>query len=76
MIFENEQIRIKAIENDYDFVATIENKTNEALYVKFPNTKIAPILVVTYTSIVADVDGLAAYEAIKNNQFVIEPYHK
>lgn len=74
MIFENEQIKVKETGRDYDFIATVENKTDHEITIIFNDDCIEPIVVDDWIGILADSNGYETIEAFRNGEFSIEDY--
>lgn len=76
-IFENDFVKISTTDKDYDFVAVIENKTNEQICVHYDkpgyNDNYDPILIVPndWIGLLANEEGRDWVEAFKNNQIYI-----
>ena len=76
-IFENDFVKINTTDRDYDFVAVIENKTNEQICVHYDkpgyNDNYDPILIAPndWIGLLANEEGRDWVEAIKNNQIYI-----
>lgn len=73
-IFENEFIRVSETGRDYDFVATIENKTNKALSLVFHDLEEAEENAITeqYNIPANDWIGLTNWEYEGNNKQALE----
>ena len=76
-IFENEFIKVNTTDKDYDFIAVIENKTNEQICVRYDkpdyNDNYDPILIAPneWIGLLANEEGRDWVEAFKNNQIYI-----
>ena len=76
-IFENEFIKVDTTDKDYDFIAVIENKTNEQICVHYDkpgyNDNYDPILIAPndWIGLLANEEGRDWVKAIKNNQIYI-----
>lgn len=76
-IFENDFVKISTTDRDYDFVAVIENKTNEQICVHYDkpgyNDNYDPILIAPndWIGLLANEEGRDWVKAIKNNQIYI-----
>ena len=76
-IFENDLIKVSTTGHDYDFIAVVENKTNEQICVHYDdpgyNDNYDPILIAPNDSIglLEDHEGRDRVKAIKNNQIYI-----
>ena len=76
-IFENDFVKISTTGRDYDFVAVIENKTNEQICVHYDkpgyNDNYDPILIAPndWIGLLANEEGRDWVKAIKNNQIYI-----
>jgi len=74
MIFENEMILAKETGRNYDFIATIENKTDHEILITFEDEYIEPIVVDDWVGILADSNGYETVEALKEGKFIVENY--
>ena len=74
MIFENEMILAKETGRNYDFIATIENKTDHEILITFEDEYIEPIVVDDWVGILADNNGYETVEALKEGKFTVENY--
>lgn len=76
-IFENDFIKVSTTGKDYDFIAVIENKTNQKICVHYDepgyNDNYDPILIQpnSWVGLLADDEGYDWIEAIKSNQIYI-----
>lgn len=76
-IFENDFVKISTTDKDYDFIAVIENKTNEQICVHYDkpgyNDNYDPILIAPndWIGLLANEEGRDWVKAIKNNQIYI-----
>lgn len=76
-IFENDFIKVSTTDRDYDFIAVIENKTNQKICVHYDepgyNDNYDPILIQpnSWVGLLADDEGCDWIEAIKSNQIYI-----
>ena len=76
-IFENDFIKVSTTEHDYDFIAVIENKTNEQISVHYDkqcyNDNYDPILIEQndWVGLLADDEGRDWIKAIENNQISV-----
>lgn len=76
-IFENDFIKVSTTKHDYDFIAVIENKTNEKICVHYDkpgyNDIYEPDLIQpnSWIGIEANEEGQDWIEAIKQNQIYI-----
>ena len=76
-IFENDLIKVSATDRDYDFIAIIENKTNQKICVHYDepgyNDNYDPILIEPndWVGLLADEEGRDWLKAIENNQIYI-----
>ena len=76
-IFENDFIKVSTTGHDYDFIAVIENKTNQKICVHYDepgyNDNYDPILIQpnSWVGIEANDEGYDWIEAIKHNQIYI-----
>ncbi len=76
-IFENDLIKVSTTGHDYDFIAVIENKTNEQICVHYDkpgcNDDYDPILIEPndWVGLLADEEGRDWLKAIENNQIYV-----
>lgn len=76
-IFENDFIKVSTTDKDYDFIAVIENKTNQKICVHYDepgyNDNYDPILIQpnSWVGIEANDEGYDWIEAIKRNQIYV-----
>lgn len=76
-IFENDLIKVSTTGHDYDFIAAIENKTNEQICVHYDkpgyNDNYDPILIEQndWVGLLADDEGRDWVKAIENNQIYV-----
>lgn len=76
-IFENDFIKVSTTDKDYDFIAVIENKTNQKICVHYDepgyNDNYDPILIAPndWVGLLAGEEGCDWIEAIKSNQIYI-----
>lgn len=76
-IFENEFIKVSTTDKDYDFIAVIENKTNEQICIHYDepcyNDNYDPILITPndWAGLLANEEGRDWVEAFKNNQIYV-----
>lgn len=76
-IFENDFIKVSTTGKDYDFIAVIENKTNQEICVHYDesgyNDNYDPILIAPndWIGLLADEEGYDWVKAIKNNQIYV-----
>ena len=76
-IFENDLIKVSTTGHDYDFIAVVENKTNEQICIHYDepgyNDNYDPILVAPndWIGLLADDEGRDWLKAIENNQIYI-----
>lgn len=76
-IFENEFIKVSTTGKDYDFIAVIENKTNEQICIHYDETgyndNYDPILITPndWVGLLANEEGRDWVEAFKNNQIYV-----
>ena len=75
-ILENEYAIIRETEQDYDFIAAIENKTEQKLKITFTGEAESygaiEIEASYWCGLLATYGGRAMLEAIKNGDFIIE----
>lgn len=74
VVFENSEILVKKTGRDYDFIATIENKTDKEIVINFDNEEVEPIVVNDWIGILADSNGRETLEELTNGKFTISPY--
>lgn len=73
-IFENDFIKVSTTDKDYDFIAVIENKTNNKICVHYDepgyNDNYDPILIRSndWVGLLANDEGRDWVKAIENNQ--------
>lgn len=76
-ILENDLIKVSTTGHDYDFIAVIENKTNEQICVHYDkpgyNDNYNPILIEQndWVGLLADDEGRDWVKAIENNQIYV-----
>ena len=76
-IFENDLIKVSTTGHDYDFIAVVENKTNEQICVHYDepcyNDNYDPILIAPndWIGLLADEEGRDWVKAIENNQIYV-----
>ena len=76
-IFENDFIKVSTTDRDYDFIAVVENKTNQKICVHYDapgyNDTYDPILIQpnSWVGIEANDEGCDWIETIKHNQIYI-----
>ena len=76
-IFENDLIKVSATGHDYDFIAVVENKTNQKICVRYDepgyNDNYDPILIAPndWIGLLADEEGRDWLKAIENNQIYV-----
>ena len=76
-IFENEFIKVSTTDKDYDFIAVIENKTNEQICIHYDepgyNDSYDPILIAPndWIGLLANEEGRDWVEAFENNQIYV-----
>lgn len=76
-IFENDFMKVSTTGHDYDFIAVIENKTNQKICVHYDepgyNDNYDPILIKPndWVGLLAGEEGRDWIEAIKSNQIYI-----
>ena len=76
-IFENDFIKVSTTDKDYDFIAVIENKTNEQICIHYDepcyNDNYDPILIAPneWIGLLANEEGRDWVEAFKNNQIYV-----
>lgn len=77
IIFEDKDICIKTTNKNYDFIATIQNKSNRDLYIDFTNEKMEynddTIIVQAqdWIGILADEKGYEFLQKLENREFYI-----
>ncbi len=74
IVFEDAQIVIKKTGKDYDFIATVENKTDKEICIIFADEEIDPIIVNDWVGILADNNGYQSLAALQNSEFEVVPY--
>lgn len=74
VVFENSEILVKKTGRDYDFIATIENKTDKEIVINFDNEEVEPIVVNDWIGILADSNGRETLDELTNGKFTISPY--
>lgn len=73
-IFENETIKISETGRNYDFIAIIENKTNNKIDIEYQNGYIESIITIysnSWIGVLADEDGYIILDSLRNNNFKI-----
>ena len=76
-IFENDFIKVSTTDKDYDFIAVIENKTNQKICIHYDepgyNDNYDPILIEQndWIGLLADDEGRDWVKAIENNQIYV-----
>lgn len=76
-IFENEFIKVSTTDKDYDFIAVIENKTNEQICIHYDepgyNDNYDPILIAPndWIGLLANEEGRDWIKAFENNQIYV-----
>ncbi len=76
-IFENDFIKVSTTDRDYDFIAVIENKTNQKICVHYDepgyNDNYDPILIAPndWIGLLANDEGYDWIEAIRRNQIYV-----
>lgn len=76
-IFENDFIKVSTTDRDYDFIAVIENKTNQKICIHYDgpgyNDNYDPILIQpnSWVGVENDDEGCDWIEAIKSDQIYI-----
>ena len=76
-IFENDFVKISTTGKDYDFIAVIENKTNEQICIHYDepgyNDSYDPILIAPndWIGLLANEEGRDWVEAFENNQIYV-----
>lgn len=73
-LVENERIRVRTTGHDYDFIATVENQTDETIYIKFAGEAIwieplPPIRGHGWVGLLANTEGYSALEALVNGRY-------
>ena len=77
VIFENDLIKVTATEQDYDFIATVENKTNNKICIHYDEPGYSdnydPILIRSndWVGLLANDEGRDWVRAIENNQIYV-----
>lgn len=76
-IFENDLIKVSTTDRDYDFIAVIENKTNNQICIHYDESgyddNYDPILIRSndWFGLLADEEGRDWVKAIENNQIYV-----
>lgn len=76
-IFENDLIKVSTTDRDYDFIAVIENKTNNQICIHYDKSgyddNYDPILIRSndWFGLLADEEGRDWVKAIENNQIYV-----
>lgn len=73
-IFENETIKISETGRNYDFIAIIENKTDNIVEIEYQNGYIKSTITIysnDWIGILADEDGYIILDSLRNNNFKI-----
>lgn len=73
-VFENELIKISRTGRDYDFVGTIENKSDREIRIVFENEEIESFSIKPddWVGILADDEGYSVLEEIEAKRFTVE----
>ena len=71
IVYEDDKIKVTKTGKDYDFIATIENKTSQTIYIVPENLEEFYILPVDWVGLLADDEGRTTLEAIRKNRFTI-----
>ena len=71
IVYEDDKIKVTETGKDYDFIATIENKTSQTVYIVPENLEEFYILPVDWVGLLADEEGRTTLEAIRKNRFII-----
>lgn len=71
IVYEDDKIKVTETGKDYDFIATIENKTSQTVYIVPENLEEFYILPIDWVGLLADEEGRATLEAIRKNKFII-----
>lgn len=79
-IFENEFIKVSTTDKDYDFIAVIENKTNEQICIYYDEPGYNdndPILIPPndWVGLLANEGGRDWMKAFENNQIYVVTNH-
>lgn len=73
VMFENEHFRVRTTGHEYDFIATVENLTEEPIRIKFVGeTDWIETLVLKpndWVGLLADTDGYSTLEALSNGRY-------
>ena len=73
---DDEKIRVQTTGHDYDFIATVENKTENAILIIFDDeSEYLPVLSVNagdWIGLLANDEGYETLEALANGRFHIE----
>lgn len=73
VMYENESIKVQTTGHDYDFIATVENKTSKSVMIVFDNeSEYLPECYVkanNWVGILANDEGYETLEALTNGRF-------
>ena len=73
-LVENERIRVRTTGHDYDFIATVENLTEETICIKFVGEAewiypLPPLMPNRWVGLLANDEGYSALEALVNGRY-------
>ena len=73
-VFENDLVKISRTGRDYDFVGTIENKTDKEIQITFDNEEIESFSIEPdeWVGILADDEGYSVLEEIEAERFTVD----
>ena len=73
-VFENDLIKISRTGKEYDFVGTIENKSDREIRLIFENEEIESFSIKSddWIGILADDEGYSVLEEIEAERFTVE----
>ena len=73
IIYEDDEITIETTSKDYDFIATVENKTNDTINIVFTEEyrglESFSIKPNDWVGLLADEEGYLSLEVFKSNNF-------
>ena len=76
VVFENELVKVIETENNYDFIAVVENKLDEEIQVIFDDEGLEPETLTIdgndWCGILANNNGYFAVEELMNGRFLAE----
>lgn len=70
-LVENDFIRVRTTGHDYAFVATVQNMTDDPLYIKFTGEAewLSPCTLKNWFGLLADTEGYSVLEALVNGRY-------